>query len=118
MGDLEIYELWYYEKLDPYPRTRRREAVQELTKFANLAFGPKGIPELQILAWGDFSHDGRWENSNVLLCKNESTNTTEDNFRIIQDSDSDKWDLIHDNMDMLSACSPDQLFWKQNGDEL
>ena len=71
------------------------------------AFGPEGIPELRILAWGDFSHDGRWGESNVPLCRDQSLEPTRTSFQTLRDSDFDYRDLIDENMDTLSACSPD-----------
>jgi hypothetical protein len=82
-----------------------------LLKFARWAFGPEGIPELRILAWGDFSHSGRWAESNVLLCRDQSIESAGTNFRTLRDSDFNYWDLVDENMDMLSACSPDHLLW-------
>ncbi|KFY47342.1 hypothetical protein V494_00025 [Pseudogymnoascus sp. VKM F-4513 (FW-928)] len=83
--------------------------AQALLKFARWAFSSEGIPELQILAWGDFSHDGRWGESNVILCRDQSFEPTGTNFRRLRDSDLNYWDMIDGNMDMLSACSPDHV---------
>ncbi|KFY99998.1 hypothetical protein V500_01218 [Pseudogymnoascus sp. VKM F-4518 (FW-2643)] len=85
--------------------------AQALLKFARWAFSSEGIPELRILAWGDFSNDGRWGESNVMLCRDQSLEPTGTNFRTLRDSDFNYWDLIDENMDMLSACSPDHLLW-------
>lgn len=38
-----------------------------LLEFARWAFGPKGLPNLRVLAFGDFSYDGRYKGKNVLL---------------------------------------------------
>ena len=38
-----------------------------LWEFARWAFGPKGLPKLRILVFGDFSYDGRYKESNLLL---------------------------------------------------
>ncbi|KAL5349532.1 hypothetical protein ACLOAV_005827 [Pseudogymnoascus australis] len=83
--------------------------AQALLKFARWAFSSEGIPELRILAWGDFSHNGRWGESNVILCRDQSLEPTGTNFRRLRDSDLNYWDMIDDNMDMLSACSPDHV---------
>lgn len=54
------------------------KAVQEphfaddFRDLAQWAFGPKGLPELQLLAYGDFSHKGRYHKYTMLLCRNES----------------------------------------------
>jgi hypothetical protein len=41
--------------------------MPELLEFADWAFGPEGLPKLDILAYGDFSHRGR--QPNILLCQ-------------------------------------------------
>ena len=43
-----------------------------LFDLANWAFGPLGLPKLRILAYGDFSHHGRYAEHTVLLCRNVS----------------------------------------------
>jgi hypothetical protein len=43
-------------------------ADDDLEEFANCAFGPDGLPTLKLLAFGDFSYDGRFHASNKLLC--------------------------------------------------
>ena len=87
--------------------------AENFFKFARWAFGPEGIPELRILAWGDFSHDGRWGESNVLLCRDQSLLATGSSFCALVDSDFEHWNLIDGNMDMLSACSLDHLPWTE-----
>jgi hypothetical protein len=98
-------------------RTYFEGPAQELVKFARWAFGPEGMPELRVLEWGDFSHDGRWDESNALLCRDQSLEPTGTNFRTLRDSDYIYWDLIDENMDMLSACSTDHLLWDKDGDD-
>jgi hypothetical protein len=41
--------------------------MPKLLEFADWAFGPDGLPKLDILAYGDFYHRGR--RPNVLLCR-------------------------------------------------
>ncbi|KAH8744519.1 hypothetical protein F5882DRAFT_313130, partial [Hyaloscypha sp. PMI_1271] len=41
----------------------------ELLKFINWAFGPRGLPTLEVLAFGDFSHVGPFDVHNKLLCR-------------------------------------------------
>lgn len=40
-----------------------------LLQFANWAFGPNSLSALQVLAFGDFSYDGRFYNYNNLFCR-------------------------------------------------
>jgi hypothetical protein len=108
---------------DPRHQTRARriankshfgELDHEFFKFARWAFSPEGLPELRILAWGDFSHNGRWRDSNILLCRDWSDQSGS-YFRTLKNSDFDYWELIDENMDMLSACPSDQLLWNPHG---
>jgi hypothetical protein len=45
----------------------------QLAQFAQWAFGPTGLPTLRVIAYGDFSYEGRFARHNVLLCKDQST---------------------------------------------
>jgi hypothetical protein len=69
-------------------------AVRE---FADWAFGAEGLPDLQVLAWGDFSHEGRYARHNVLLCRADC------GWRYLTKAQTTCWDLVADNMDMLSG---------------
>ena len=40
-----------------------------LVEFASWAFGPYGLPGLQVIAFGDFSHRPRFDWTHVLLCR-------------------------------------------------
>ena len=77
---------------------------------ARWAFGKKGLPNLQIFAYGDFSHEGRFASQSLLLCRDANASQTGGPaFRAITDTDYGLWDLIHKNMDMLAACAIDDL---------
>jgi hypothetical protein len=43
------------------------QTMPELLEFADWAFGLDGLPKLDILAYGGFSHQGR--QPNILLCR-------------------------------------------------
>jgi hypothetical protein len=62
------------------------------------AFSADGLPNLQLLAWGDFSYEGRYSKFNILLCKSDS------GYQPLTSSDIMFWSLVQDNMDMLAAC--------------
>ena len=49
--------------LDPH----RAAQVPNLNTFACWAFGPHGLPNLQVLAHGDFSHDGRYVENTFIF---------------------------------------------------
>lgn len=41
--------------------------AEEFLSFAEWAFGPSGLPNLQILAFGDFSHEDRYSSQQFLV---------------------------------------------------
>ena len=41
--------------------------AEEFVKFADWAFGPDGLPALQILAFGDFSFEDRYQDQQFLM---------------------------------------------------
>jgi hypothetical protein len=46
-------------------------APPDILSFAQWAFGPSGLPDLQVLAYSDFFHEGRYKWQNLLFCKSE-----------------------------------------------
>ena len=55
----------------PLPRPGNRFLpLRELLEFAQWAFGSDGLPNLQIIAYGDFSHNGRYTKHTELFCRN------------------------------------------------
>ena len=51
------------------------EPVSGLDRFASWAFGPDGPSNLQILAYGDFSYQGRYREDTYLFGRNPSFNS-------------------------------------------
>lgn len=98
------------------------EAMVELRKlpknviaFSHWAFGADGIPSLQVLAYGDFSFEGRFKSENIILCRQAWTIPKEDTtlpFRPIRDSDINMMELVSENMDFLGACPVDTIVSK------
>ncbi|OJJ77880.1 hypothetical protein ASPBRDRAFT_113684 [Aspergillus brasiliensis CBS 101740] len=70
----------------------------DVFNFAKWAFSADGLPNLSVLAWGDFSYEGRYSKFNMLLCRSET------GCRPLSPSDVWLWGLVNDNMDMLAAC--------------
>ena len=102
----------------------------DLLGFAEWAFGPRGFPKLLILAYGDFSYDGRYRGSQVLFCRNSLPITdTEDDFilrselesgrpfRIMCRSDDHLWGRIGNGSEVLSACPVGDLLERTDGDD-
>jgi hypothetical protein len=93
------------------------QTMPELLKFADWAFGPEGLPELEILAYGDFSYRGR--QPNTLLCRSQDlkqimagTKTTlasKSRYRQVTKMDARLWEVAQENFDLLEACLEDYL---------
>jgi hypothetical protein len=73
----------------------------ELHNFAQWAFSADGLPDLQVLAWGDFSYGERYSNASLLLCGSDS------GYQCVTPSNDIPWSLVQNNMDMLAACPLD-----------
>ena len=76
---------------------RHKAAMYE---FANWAFSADGLPNLQVVACGDFSTVGHGEASTILLCKSDTTC----GYQALTPVQGVYWNLVQDNMDMLAAC--------------
>ncbi|KAF2669618.1 hypothetical protein BT63DRAFT_479411 [Microthyrium microscopicum] len=88
--------------------------VKAFHEFANWAFGPNGIPSLQILAYGDFSFDGRYNGKNLLLCRHQTdridaAKANRDDYRHMERKDWVLWNLLEKHANALSACPVDPL---------
>jgi hypothetical protein len=88
--------------------------LEELFSFANWAFGPEGFLGLDIVAFGDFSYQGRFSRNTLLLCRNKPSSspanpdTTQQGtaltFRNMRKNDRELWDLLKRNAGFLEAC--------------
>ncbi|PYI05844.1 hypothetical protein BO78DRAFT_461606 [Aspergillus sclerotiicarbonarius CBS 121057] len=76
---------------------------EEIYDFAQWAFSADGLPNLQVLAWGDFSYGGRYSKFNLLLCKSD------DGYQPLTASNTVPWNIVQDNLDMLAACPLDDI---------
>jgi hypothetical protein len=91
--------------------------MPELLEFADWAFGSEGLPELDILAYGDFSYQGR--QPNTLLCRSQglkqimagtkATPASKSLYREATIEDVRLWKIVQDNLDLLEACPEDYL---------
>ena len=107
------------------PPDRESDMVpRDLLSLAQMAFGPTGLPNLRLIAWGDFSYNGRYEEYTRLFCKSDaSTVRSEDidnnsfyasepedlTFRQVTEYDTDLIELFQREHDMLSACPVDNI---------
>ncbi|GLA75111.1 hypothetical protein AtubIFM55763_006374 [Aspergillus tubingensis] len=76
-----------------------------LPYYAEWAFGREGYLHLQVLAYGDFSYDGCYNEYNLLWCR-----TGLHGFKLLTPSDAKFWDLVEEYKDVLEACAFDELF--------
>jgi hypothetical protein len=87
---------------DPEHGFKVEEATQ---KFAQFAFGPKGLLSLQVIALGDFCYDGRFAQTTAFLVRSAPGNDATDcSYRQIRHEDSEQRALIERYHDALSAC--------------
>lgn len=79
----------------------------EIDEFADWVFGPDGIPELLVLAYGDFAFREIHEHHNVLYCRNDVVQGGGHvpNFKPLEPTNEALWDWVQGNMDALSACA-------------
>ena len=95
-----------------------------------MAFGPNGLPNLRLIAWGDFSHRGRYKEHTLLLCRNEASTIHAENidnaafyacapedltFRQVAEHDTALLELFRKEQDMLSACPVDNIIVRKEG---
>ena len=57
------------EPVGPENHSAQAIANFELFDFVRWAFGSRGLSKLRILAFGDFSYDGRFEDKRLLFCR-------------------------------------------------
>jgi hypothetical protein len=99
----------------------RDDACPQLGKafgdFAQWVFGPKGILSLRLLAFGDFSYNGRFAAHNLLLCRMEQQpadiaipESQRLYFRAVKADDRNVHELLSKHSDVLEACPIDSLF--------
>ncbi|KAF2496426.1 hypothetical protein BU16DRAFT_377596 [Lophium mytilinum] len=84
-------------------------ALPEIYNFARWAFGPAGLPNLEILAYGDFAHQGR--QPNILLCKSQLESDGETPYRQLTKKDVRLWEVVRENSDFLETCPETSLMY-------
>ena len=84
-----------------------------LHDFASWAFGSLGIQSLRVIAFGDFSHDGRYSKGNVLLGRASESMavgaSADRNYRILNKDDRAHMELFEKYLSVLEACPTDSL---------
>ena len=99
--------------LDPH----RAQQVPGLSDLALWAFGPDGLSNLQVLAYGDFSYQGRYVEDTFVFGRNRSGNSPVVSTRSLDRSDfgysllqkDERNDVMALYGDFLEACPVDPL---------
>ncbi len=89
-----------------FSREREYNMCIGLFGLAQWAFGPDGISQLQVLAFGDFSYDGRFPKQSILFCRQllQPSKTT---WRLAKKDETAIFDGIDHPMGFLGACPKD-----------
>lgn len=111
---LETIEKWirlgshgenpYY--LSSFSVTREYNLCMGLFDLLNWAFGPGGPPRLQVLAFGDFSHDGRFPKQSILFCR-QPLPSSKITWRLAKRDETAIFDGIDRPWEFLGACPRD-----------
>jgi len=85
---------------------------RKLSRFAEWAFGARGIPSLDVIAYGDFSYNERFKERNEILCRTMlgsayQERKTDSNFRRMRLKERE--DFIREHVEFLEACPMDFL---------
>lgn len=78
---------------------------EELYAFAEWAFGPDGIPSLEVLAYGDFAFPEMCRDANALLCRTVNGQSSSSSFQLLEDDNKALWEWTQSHMDALRACA-------------
>lgn len=99
--------------VDPH----RAEQVRGLSDLASWAFGPDGLLNLQVLAYGDFSYQGRYIEDTFVFGRNrsgkyprgstQSSNNSDFGYSLLQKNERN--DVMALYGDFLEACPVDAL---------
>ena len=91
---------------------------RQLGRFAEWAFNPtNGLPELQVLAFGDFSHHGRWKTYSAFFERMDPAFDEEDHlphgvvvpFRCFESITDGYEDFLEQYKDFLGVCNTDNV---------
>ncbi|EAS27240.3 uncharacterized protein CIMG_10442 [Coccidioides immitis RS] len=89
------------------------KVTTKLHHFAEWIFRPEGFPSMKVLAAGDFSHDGWYLKTNVILCWREVSDPPETIsgrfYRYAKESDVGVWLLLETYSSALAACPTDSI---------
>ncbi|KAJ6007377.1 hypothetical protein N7540_011353 [Penicillium herquei] len=79
--------------------------LDEIFSFAKWAFSADGLPNLQVIAGGDFAYQGRSSTINIMLCRADNAHGCE----LLTSTDEAFQKYLKDNMEILGACPWDDI---------
>lgn len=77
--------------------------TQPFREFAQWVFGPQGLPSLQVLAYGDFSPEGRPIRANFLLGRSKE-GALDEGYRKITSNERLHKDILNKYGNALASC--------------
>ncbi|KAJ5737792.1 uncharacterized protein N7483_002917 [Penicillium malachiteum] len=77
-----------------------RDDPNEIFSFAKWAFGVDGLPNLQVIAGGDFAYQGRYSTVNIMLCRADNAY----GYEVLTPTSEVFQGYLQENMEMLGAC--------------
>lgn len=99
----------------------RAQRVPGLSAFASWAFGPDGLPNLRVLAYGDFSYHGRYIEDTFVFGRDEFVESCRESTHSMTDSEVDcgyslltkeqRNEVMELYGDFLEACPVDVLVY-------
>jgi hypothetical protein len=78
---------------------------EEVRDFAEWAFGPDGLPELQLFAYGDFSCPGLFDEYNALFCRAEASGSSLTSSEPVVPFSGPLWSVVESQMEALGSCA-------------
>jgi hypothetical protein len=78
---------------------------EEVRDFAEWAFGPDGLPGLQLFAYGDFSCQGLFDEYNALFCRAEVSESSPTSFEPVVPFIGPLWSVVKPHMEALGSCA-------------
>lgn len=90
--------------LDPH----RAHQIPGLTDLASWIFGPSGLQDLQVLAYGDFSYQGHYIEDTIVFGRNRSDGSSRRVSYSLLNKD-ERNDIMALYGDFLEACPVDPL---------
>ena len=86
---------------------RGKPVDYDLFEFVEWAFGASGLPELEVVAFGDFCYNGRYRDSNILFGRRRKPGSRK--WGVFDIAQLHETTTVADPLDFLTACPADRL---------